>query len=300
MMDNDMNWDGFEGCAGRLDARFWAQAWCAARKASTMYKAPTDPRKWKAFWDFFAPTYAKRNREDRPLHERVVAHLADHGVVRSEDRVLDIGCGPGTYTLPLARRCRLITGLDSASAMLAVLSAEAKQEGIADRIVTDCRDWSDVPQSGRFDLVFGALTPAIKDSENLMRMNDISRRHCCLVSFKGRYHSRLRDGLWREIMGCDMESLAFDTQYPFNILYQTGYLPEVAFFPYAKKVQEEPEYVREHFTTYFAIFGKNGRETRRRIDAFVANHTHNGKVWDEQKGTLGVITWSVCKDPMGC
>jgi SAM-dependent methyltransferase len=300
MMASTFYQEKSDGRAAKLDAHFWAQAWSAARKASGMYKLPNDPRKWKAFWDLVAPAYARRNRADRPLHERVVAHLANRGAVRGGDRVLDIGCGPGTYTLPLARRCRRVTGLDTAPAMLAALSAEARQEGIQDRIDTEVRDWARVPQAGRFDLVFGALTPAIKDADSLLQMNKVSRRHCCLVSFKGGYHSELRDSLWREIMGSDLEGLAFDIQFPFNLLYHWGYLPELTFFPYARRVEAAPEYLRQHFATYFAIFGKSGRETRHRIDAFVANRTHDGKVWDEQKGTLGVITWTVCKAPLGC
>ena len=300
MMESDLDRGPLAGGGAALDARFWADAWRAARKASTLYKIPTDPCRWRAFWDLFAPTYAQRNREARWLHEGVIARLADRGVVRSEDRVLDIGCGPGTYTLPLARRCRLITALDSAPAMLAALSAEAKREGVSGRIETDCRDWSEVTPAGRFDLVFGALTPAIKDAENLMRMNAASRRHCCLVGLKGGHHSSLRDGLWREVMGGDMESHAFDTQYPFNLLYQSGFLPEVTFLPYAKKVREASAYVRQHFKTSFAIFGKNGRETGRRIDAYVAARTHDGKVWDEQKGILSVITWRVLKNQAVC
>jgi SAM-dependent methyltransferase len=276
-----------------LDAAFWRRAWEAARHSSSMYKKPSDPAKWEAFWDFYAAAYARRNRENRALHDRIVDYLASQGAIRNRALVLDVGCGPGTYTLPLIRHCRRIVGLDTSRAMLATLSAEAQKEGLGSKIEIRHRDWSKVPESETYDLVFGALTPAIKDYDSLMKMNRLSRGFCCLISSKGRYYSTVRDGLWHQVMQTQMQSLAFDVQYPFNILYHEGYLPQVAFFPYEHVVEDQPEYMKRHYRCYFEIFGKSDAATANRIDAFIDAQTQNGAVTDIQRGVLGVIHWPV-------
>ncbi|NNG02174.1 MAG: class I SAM-dependent methyltransferase [Desulfobacteraceae bacterium] len=276
-----------------MDTAFWKDAWEEARTSSSLYQTPVDPDKWRAFWDFFAPVYARRNREDREFHNRIVDHLVSRRVLRENDRVLDVGCGPGTYTLPLADHCRKVVGLDTAPVMLETMQGEAAREGMGHRIAVDNREWAAIPESPDYDVVFGALTPAIKDYACLMKMNRVSRRYCCLISFKGRYHSTLRDGLWRWIMDCDIHSMAFDTQFPFNILYHDGFLPDVAFFPYERTVVEDAAYVKQHFRRYFAIFTQNRGHCGERIDAFIDEHAENNRVQDFQHGVLGVISWPV-------
>ena len=42
--------------------------------------------------------------------------------------ILDVGCGPGTYTVPAARRCRRVIAVDPSPAMLARLRARLRAE----------------------------------------------------------------------------------------------------------------------------------------------------------------------------
>jgi SAM-dependent methyltransferase len=44
------------------------------------------------------------------------------------DRVLDVGCGPGTLAIPLARRVGSVTALDTSEGMLGVLKRRAGEE----------------------------------------------------------------------------------------------------------------------------------------------------------------------------
>ncbi len=52
------------------------------------------------------------------------------GLLRGEDTVLDVGCGTGRYTLPLARRCERVVALDASPAMLEHLEARLRREGV--------------------------------------------------------------------------------------------------------------------------------------------------------------------------
>ncbi|PKL55702.1 MAG: hypothetical protein CVV35_08570 [Methanomicrobiales archaeon HGW-Methanomicrobiales-6] len=76
-----------------------------------------------------ARRYADRSEAGR--HARVAEALADLAVAPG-DRVLDIGSGPGTLALPLARAGASVTAVDPAEGMLAALRAAAKRERITD------------------------------------------------------------------------------------------------------------------------------------------------------------------------
>ncbi len=54
--------------------------------------------------------------------------------IRSGDRVLDVGCGPGPLTLRAARRGARVKAIDIAPAMLEIAAARLRSEGLADRV----------------------------------------------------------------------------------------------------------------------------------------------------------------------
>ncbi len=74
-----------------------------------------------------------------------------------EALILDIGCGAGSQTLALARRCRNchITAVDIHQPYLDTLRKRAYAEGTGARIVTVCRSMDDLPFSlEHFDVVW--------------------------------------------------------------------------------------------------------------------------------------------------
>ena len=94
-------------------------------------------------WDSRAPDYAGNGRKSRYV-EDFLARM-DLAGARS---LLDVGCGPGTLAIPLARQLDEVVALDHSAAMLEQLRAQAAQAGVTNvralhRAWED--DWSDVP-----------------------------------------------------------------------------------------------------------------------------------------------------------
>jgi SAM-dependent methyltransferase len=71
-------------------------------------------------------------------------------------RVLDLGCGPGTYTIPLARRGAEVTGVDLSAALLDRAAQAASAAGVDVRLVR--ADMREFVEAARFDLVISMYT----------------------------------------------------------------------------------------------------------------------------------------------
>jgi ubiquinone/menaquinone biosynthesis C-methylase UbiE len=78
------------------------------------------------------------------------------GRVHAGDRVLDMGCGTGRFTVPMAEHGADVTGLDISPSMLSQLEATARDRGA--RVSTCEGDMADLPfDDDRFDVVTSML-----------------------------------------------------------------------------------------------------------------------------------------------
>lgn len=92
-------------------------------------------------WDKKAEAFAGRTR-DSAYVDLFLKHL-DLG---QDVSVLDVGCGPGTLALPIAKQVRQVTALDYSQGMLELVDERARQEGINNIRTVHCGwedDWSE-------------------------------------------------------------------------------------------------------------------------------------------------------------
>jgi SAM-dependent methyltransferase len=99
--------------------------------------------------------------------DRTVAHLAGALGLRTGDRMLDLGCGPGLYARRLAARGVAVTGIDLSPTSVAYAVGDAREAGLA--IDYRVGDYTADPLGGPFDaavliyLDFGVLHDAPRD-----------------------------------------------------------------------------------------------------------------------------------------
>lgn len=95
--------------------------------------------------------------------ERSVAWIVSHFAVRRGSRIADFGCGPGLYTIQLARHGARITGIDFSLRSIQYARDAAATEGLEIHYVH--QNYLEFETSARFDLVimimcdFSALSP---------------------------------------------------------------------------------------------------------------------------------------------
>ena len=76
-------------------------------------------------WNKAAPNFGKSAKKD-DYHTKLIERID----INKEDTLLDLGCGEGSITIPLAKRAKSVTGVDSAYKMLEILNEKSQKENI--------------------------------------------------------------------------------------------------------------------------------------------------------------------------
>lgn len=173
-----------------LSPKDWDKAWQRTRE-DTPWRTHRERREVLNHWERKAPTYSKnvmRNRGGRRIH-RVFSFLEREGLDLEGMRILDIGAGPGAYTLPLAQKAKEVVALEPVETMVKNLQEEIEREGIENtRVIQET--WEDVDLKrkgfeGAFELVFASRTPGINNRETVEKALLAGRDYCFFSSFAG-------------------------------------------------------------------------------------------------------------------
>ncbi len=117
-------------------------------------------RKTSEDWDKRAAGFARRHKDSVYVKE-FLKRLPLFPAMS----VLDMGCGPGTLTIPLARKVKEVTAVDFSSEMLATLAERAAGEGL-ENITTRQGAWEDDWQPlglRQYDLIIASRSLAVDD-----------------------------------------------------------------------------------------------------------------------------------------
>lgn len=275
-----------------IDSAFYAEAWQNTGKSSSLGSHREKKEAWQVFWDTFAPTYIKISRALIPENLKLINIWREQEILDGSSRVLDIGCGPGTFALPLAGEAKEVVGLDTSPLMLKTLQDESRALNL-DNIRIEQADWHEVTCSGEFDLVLAANSPAIDSMDTLMKMNRASRRYCVYMCYAGGIRKSLRNYLWGKIMGEPIKGRTFDITYPFNILYLEGYLPHVSFHRQQYILREKTCRLFENYRAYFKIFGREGPSVDKLLEDLLEGLSREGRVEEKSSYNLAVMWWDV-------
>ncbi|MBN1324046.1 MAG: class I SAM-dependent methyltransferase [Methanotrichaceae archaeon] len=174
---------------------------------------------WIEFWDRRAEGYDSRVKSNRERQIEAVLGLN----IESEDSVLDVGAGPGTFSIPIARKARLVTAVEPSRGMISCLCRNAREEGL-ENIVPIEKLWEDVrpiQDVAEHDVVIASYSLGMKDIRGaLEKMDLLAKRWVYLFHFAGDASAIYRD-LWYEAHHEEYRS-GPDYIYLINVLHQMG------------------------------------------------------------------------------
>ena len=163
--------------------KYWADVW---KEQLIQNLKCQENNEFASFWS------SKEKARDfwRKIQDQIKFYdpIFDQIQIHPGDRVLDIGGGPGTIAIPLARQGAHVTVIEPAEGMSAILTENLKKEHISGiSIIRDKWENFEVDQTSElFDHVIACFSLGMPDiEESIRKMISISRGKIYLIWFSG-------------------------------------------------------------------------------------------------------------------
>lgn len=209
------------------ESRYWAKFWTASLDA---YRHTSQGLEcWENYDDdeIAASYYERIEGQDKidPITESIF------DMVKPGWSVLDIGAGPGNYTVPIAKAVSSVTAVEPAAAMARVLQKNFDTEGLTNTRVIQ-KLWEDVDVEAdlgeKFDLVLCSYAFGMADLDEMVdKVLAVAADEVVFVWFAGLQYWDI-DGvaLWKLLH--DKEITPAPKGLPlYNYLYTRGIYPDV-------------------------------------------------------------------------
>jgi len=168
-------------------------------------------------WDKAAPGFFKRTHKE-DYNDALLSKL----ILDENDTVLDVGCGEGSVTIPIAKRVKKVIGIDSSPKMIEYLEKRAANNNV-DNIETILKPIEEIKydEIGDMDVVVcsRSLNGIIPIEEVLSELNKIANKYVFITIF-GPENKKIEKDFDKEL-GIKTENFP-DYNYFFNILFNMG------------------------------------------------------------------------------
>jgi 16S rRNA G527 N7-methylase RsmG len=213
----------------------WNEIWKERQKRHDSSKLFSDPsHNWNKKGN--AERYDASSRSE--YDDRVKTTIAGLAI-NENSRLLDIGAGPGTLAIPLARIVTEVTAIEPGAGMVSVLNEHARKENLTN-ITSIQKRWEDVDINqdlhGNYDVVIASLSLTMEDiRQSLQKMNAVSGDFVYLFWFVDMpFWEKMYADLWEPLHRSRYYS-GPKTDCLFNVLYQMGIFANVQTLPLRKE-----------------------------------------------------------------
>jgi SAM-dependent methyltransferase len=284
-----------------FDAAFWQSAWDDAIAAD---KNRDKAQKAVEVWNRRAKSYDKNvgTESGNRRVEEALAFLNTYGILQNKTRILDIGCGPGNFTVAFAELGHEVVAVDPAENMLAMLEDKLKRRPDLQRLVTIVKaDW--VPLAlgtygweSAFDLVFASMTPGVQDVATLQKAMKASKGFVYLSRFAGPRMQPSVEAIWEHFEDSPYYSRSLDILFPYNWLYTSGYKPALHYAHWERNHSQPVEEAVDEIKNILELRMNVNAQVEEVIHNYVSAQTGPDGLFSEAKGaTSAMILWNINK-----
>ena len=247
-------------------------------------------------WDILAPTFdsfeiPKAGKDD------CLTLIKNLKLITQDSSVMDIGCGAGRYAIAFSQICRSVLGTDLSPQMIDYAKKRAACMNRSN-ISFICEDWDTVTIKERhyqkqFDFVFAHMTPAIYNTETLMKMQACSKKWCMLVRHIYMEPPLLIAAKQKLHLRNQSFSDSYSADKLFSDLWKQGKRPQISYFA-QKRNTERP--IDVELTLLFEEIEKLTPltpEVKEQLTHLTSSYTKDGIVHQTYQVSVFAMYWNV-------
>lgn len=284
-----------------FDAVFWQKAW---EEALALDQTREQAKKSVDVWNRRAKSYNDHagTESGNMRVEETLAFLDAYGIFNRKLRILDLGCGPGNFSLAFAERGHEVVALDPAAKMLDMLAEKLQAKPDCKALISTVQaDWhtlslAEYGWNGYFDLVFASMTPGVSDIETLQKSMAAAKHHVYLSRFAGARTHPSVEKIWNQFQAKPYYSLSLDVLFPHNWLYAMGYRPVQHFARWEREHTQTLDDAVEEIKNVLALRMDLDEVAEEAIRCYVEDRVDREGMFTEVKGaTSAMLLWNVEK-----
>ncbi|MDQ2085595.1 class I SAM-dependent methyltransferase [Herbivorax sp. ANBcel31] len=262
-------------------------------------EAKRDKNAQIAFWDGRAEEFNlihQKNDNNKRL-SAAIDLFQSKGMLNKDTNVLDIGCGPGRYSIEFAKRAKSVIGIDVSPKMIEFAVENAEKQRLSN-ISFDTLDWENVDLQNegwekKFDIVFASMCPGISSKTALENMINASKKICFVSSFAYR-KDQIRDQLRSIICKNEKKRDLNKTIYcGFNILWHMGYYPEITYFDTEWEKVYSIDKAISMYTSFFEMRKPLSNDEKEEIEDYLKKIAKNNYVVEKTEAKIAWMYWNV-------
>lgn len=264
--------------------------WESAHRFGTVEARISRAEKWLPYYSWLL-----KDRQGKPFDADAdptgfISFLTGNGFIRPDDTLLDIGAGGGDYSLRFARRCREVTALELNPDGAALIRERADLLGIKNLTAVN-EAWERFSPEAPFDVTFASMCPAICNVEEIRRMEDMTRRTCCIVTVRKGSYDYHRKAMMNEL-GLHPDGMITDADRYLNVLTAMGRSVITTEQTIQSHYEVSEQDFLERYPVYFSVFGMPREESEPYVKAYFKRHAENGVLQDESRLNLVLLAWN--------
>ncbi|MCR3921331.1 MAG: methyltransferase domain-containing protein [Firmicutes bacterium] len=284
-----------------FDLNFWDKIWNAVdwevgESEETEKKLAAWSRRAQEYFDNVASPSGQRRIQD------TLDFLDVYNVLQPNLRILDLGCGPGNFTLAFAERGHEVVALDPVPKMIGILEEKLNERpNLKPLVTTVIADWvtvslEDYGWQNHFDLVFVSMTPGVRNPATLTKAMAASRQNLFLSLFAGPRHLEATDTIYKKVHGAPYNNPSRDALLPLNWLYTHGYRPVVHYTHWDREHQQTIEQAVSDIKKHLAVRMQLTTQVEQLIENHVrVNASPDGIFTDRKGSTAAMLLWDIDK-----